>query len=115
MLPAWYVTLPRDEFIRRLDEQWALRTKFGWEIEDNPYTHALDLAVRGDVAASVNVLATEYFTEPVTMHLGWETFLHLPFFADVIKDPLVQSEMQRFRDEQEQLRIEVRDYLTNLN
>jgi TolB-like protein/tetratricopeptide (TPR) repeat protein len=115
VLPAWYVTLPRDEFIRRLDEQWALRTKFGWEIEDNPYTHALDLAARGDVAASVNVLATEFFTEPVATHLRWETALHLPFFADVIKDPLVQSEMQRYRDEQEQLRIEVRDYLTNLN
>ena len=115
VLPAWYVTVPRDEFIRRLDELWALRMKFGWEIEDSPHIHALDLAVRGDVAASVNVLVTEYFTEPVTIHLGWETSLHLPFFADVIKDPLIQSEMRRYRDEQEQLRIEVRDYLTNLN
>ena len=53
------------------------------------------------------------FAEPLTTNLTWrEDFSH-PMFSEVVADPRVQKEMQRWGAEEEVLRQEVRHYLAS--
>jgi len=111
---AWYATLPRDEVLRRLDILLEKGKAMGFEYTDDPYTHLTVLAVRGQIQEAIQVALDEVFTRSVAMNLGWrETFAQAQF-AHVVADERVQAAMQRWEEEEDALRAQVRSYLADL-
>ena len=111
---AWYATLPREEVLRRLDILLEQGKALGFKYSDDPYTHLTVLAVRGEIQEAIQVALDEIFTRSVATNLGWrETFAQAQF-AEVVADQRVQAALQRWAEEEEALRAQVRSYLADL-
>ena len=113
-LDAWYATLPRDEVIRRLDILLEQGKGLGFKYTDDPITHLTVLAVRGEVQEAIQVALDEVFTRSVATNLGWRDTFAQAQFAEVIADPRIKAAMQRWEEEEESLRAQVRSYLADL-
>jgi len=113
-LSAWYTSLPRDEFLRRLDVLIDVGRAHGFEPEQNPMIHVNILAMRGEIEQAVEVALDRIFTQSVATNLNWRENLSQPHLAKVIDDPRVQTAMQRWEEEEEALRNSVRSYLADL-
>lgn len=111
---AWYVSLPREELMRRLDAFLAHPGSMGYKIENDPYTEMNILAARGEIQQAIAVALEKVFTNSVATNLNWEQTFTQAQLADVVADPRVQSAMQQWRDEEARLRGEVRTYLADL-
>ena len=112
---AWYVSLPRDELLRRVDVVLQLGESLGYDYTENPFVHLNVLAMRGEIQAAVQVALDEVFTRPVAVSPGWQEMFAQAQFAEVIADPRVQSEMRRWEAEEAALRAEVEAYLADLH
>jgi tetratricopeptide (TPR) repeat protein len=113
-LSAWYTTLPRDELLRRLDRLIEIVSALGFEPEQDPMTHANILAMRGEIAAAVDVALERVFTQSVAVNLNWREDFAQPHLADVAKDTRIQAALQRWQEEEEALRSKVQSYLADL-
>jgi len=114
-LSGWYQTLPVEEVRRRSDVLSQIWAKMGFDIEDEPGVQAEVLAINGRTDEATDVVLNGVFAEPLTMHLNWRTDYSHPMFADVVADPRVQKEMQRWEAEEEVLRQDIRSYLASRN
>jgi TolB-like protein/Tfp pilus assembly protein PilF len=113
-LDAWYVTLPREEVLRRLDLLLERGAAMGIDHTEDPYTHMSVLAMRGEIQAAVRVALEEIFTRPVAMNLGWRDVFSQARFAEVAADARVQAAIERWEEDEAALRSEVRSYLADL-
>jgi TolB-like protein/tetratricopeptide (TPR) repeat protein len=113
-LSAWYTTLPRDELLRRLDRLIEIVSALGFEPEQDPMTHANILAMRGEIAAAVDVALERVFTQSVAVNLNWREDFAQPHLAEVVKDTRIQAALQRWQEEEEVLRSKVQSYLADL-
>jgi TolB-like protein/Tfp pilus assembly protein PilF len=113
-LNALYTTLPREELLSRLDRLLEVAAVLGFEPEQDPMTHANILAMRGEIAAAVDVALERVFTQSVAVNLNWREDFSQPHLADVVDDPRVQAAMQRWEEEEEALRNSVQSYLADL-
>lgn len=111
---AWYVSLPREELLERVNSLLDYGKSMGFDFEDEPYVHMSVLAMRGEIEEAVNVALTQIFSDSVAAHLAWEQTFAQAQFADIVADARVQTAMQRWRDEEARLRGEVRAYLADL-
>ena len=114
-IPGLQAALPEEEFIERLNSMWEMASQFGFNPTDDPWAHSFDLAARGDSAGAADVLADDFFDDPIATNLTGSSWLEIPLFEETIKDPRVQKEMQRWSAEKDVLREEVRTYLDSLN
>ncbi len=111
---AWYVSLPREELLRRLDILLAAGREMGFDLADDPNVHLEILAMRGDIQEAIRVALDEVFSQSVAMNLGWrETFAQAQF-AEVVDDTRVRAAMQRWETEERALRSNVAAYLEDL-
>ncbi len=111
---AWFATLSEDEMLRRLDTLLEFGRSVGFDIQDDPQTHMNVLALRGEVQQAIDVALNEFFSQSVTMHLGWRRNFEQAQFADVVADSRVQAAMQLWEEEETALRGQVRSYLADL-
>jgi tetratricopeptide (TPR) repeat protein len=111
---AWYTTLPRDEVLGRLDRLIEILAALGFEPEQDPMTHTNILAMRGEIAAAVDVALERIFTQSVAVNLNWREQFAQPHLADVVKDPRVQAALQRWQEEEEVLRSRVQSFMADL-
>jgi TolB-like protein/thioredoxin-like negative regulator of GroEL len=113
-LEAWYVSLPKEELMRRAEILIAHAESMGIRIQDSAYAQMNLLAVRGEIQQAVQVALERIFDQSVATNLNWEDNLAQAQLSEVVADPRIQAAMQRWRDEEERLRDEVRTYLTDL-
>ena len=112
---AWYVTLPGDEMIGRLDRLLEINLAFGSSPEDNPVTYVGILALKGRNQAAIELAQAEIFSESVANHLGWRRTVMQAQFSDILTDPGVQTSIRRWESEEDSLREHMRNYLSDLS
>jgi TolB-like protein/Tfp pilus assembly protein PilF len=111
---AWYVVLPREELLRRIDLMLQRATAMGFDYTEDPYTHLSVLAMRGEIQAAVQVALDDIFTRPVALNLGWREVFEQAQLAEVVADARVQAAMERWERDEAALRSEVQTYLADL-
>ena len=111
---AWYVTLPRDEMLRRLDALIEFATQFGFGVTDDPRTYMSILALRGDTNQAIDVALQRVFTRPVATNLDWRETMAQAQFEAVVADPRVQEAMQRWDEQEAALRGDVQSYFQDM-
>ena len=111
---AWYASLPRNEALERLDYLLAMMESNGFEPMKNPAMAANVHAMRGEIAAAVELVLEYISGESVASNLNWRRTAGLPQFADVMRDPRVQDEIARWEAEEAGLREDVRTFLEDL-
>lgn len=112
---AWYVSLPRDEMLRRLQKMREFAESVGFSPEQDPGTHVGILVLQGNVEEAIEIALADLFTESVAIHLDWKRALSQAQFAEFVEDPRIQMAMQRWEDEETALRDQVRTFLADLS
>ena len=113
-MSAWYTSLPRDEVLRRLDKLIGVGRTMGYDITEDPFTYFNVLALRGEIEQAIDVALGRLFTQPVATSLAWRELLAQAQFEDVVADPRVQSAMQRWEDQEAELREDVAAYFRDM-
>lgn len=114
-LAGWHQTLPIEEVRRRADVLYQYAVDSGFDIADDPGFRAYMLLLQGNTDEATEVMVQEVFTEPLTTNLVWREGLSHPMYDDIVADPRVQEEMQRWEAEEVVLRQQIRDYLASRN
>lgn len=112
---AWYVSLPRSEMLRRLEQLGEIAESFGVEPEQDPGTYVGILVLQGNIDEAIEVALADLFSDSVAIHLDWRRALSQAQFAEFVEDPRIQSAMQRWEDEENVLRDQIRTYLADLS
>ena len=66
------------------------------------------------IAAAVDVALERILSRSVAANLGWRDFFSMPHMQAVAGDPRVEVAMQRWEQEEAELRESVRSYLADL-
>lgn len=112
---AWYVSLSREEVLRRLDVLIDNAASGGFDVSQNPATHMGILAIRGEIEEAIDVALNEVFTDTVALHLDWrETFAQAQY-RDIAADPRIQTALKHWEDEEAALRRHVQAYFADLH
>lgn len=114
-LDAWYVTLPRDELLRRLDDLLESAADFEIDPLDDPETKMAVHALRGETEAAIETALTQVFTQPVTTLLHWREMFSQAQYAEIVADERIKEALQRWEEEYDELRGRVRSYLADLS
>jgi hypothetical protein len=112
---AWYVALPRDEMLRRLQKLGAIAESFGFVPEKDPGTHVGILILQGQVEDAIEIALADLFSESVAIHLDWRRALSQVQFAEFVDDPRIQMALQRWEQEEAALHDQVKKYLADLS
>ncbi len=108
---AWYATLPREEFERRLERLGELFRARGADPFANPEARLRSLAIAGDTEGAVALALEEVLSQHVTVYLGYEEKLAQPYFESLRADPRIQAALERWQDEEVELRRSVARFL----
>jgi len=111
---AWYVSLPREEVLRRLDIILEIGASLGLDLTQEPNTYLNVLAIRGEVEEAIEVALEQVFSQSVARNLGWRENFAQAQFAKIVADPRVQAAMRRWEEEEAALRGEVQSYFSDL-
>jgi TolB-like protein len=111
---AWYVSLPNSELLRRLDAFLEFRRTRGYSLQEQPLAEVDRLALRGEVAAAIELALSDVFTRSVAASLGWERTLAQAQYAEIVADPRIGAAIANWRAEEDALRKDVRAYLEDL-
>ena len=112
---AWYVSLPRDEMLRRLAKLREYADSFGFSPEQNPGTHVGFLVLQGKLEEAIEIALAELFSDSVAIHLDWRRALTQAQFAEFVEDPRIKTAMQRWENEESALRDQVKAFLADLS
>ena len=112
---AWYVSLPRDEMLHRLDALIDYGASAGIDVEQNPNTHMAILALRGETERAIEVALNEVFTNSVAVNLGWRENFAQAQYKDIVADPRIQAAMKRWENEEAALRGKIQAYFEDLH
>lgn len=111
---AWYVSLPQSELLRRLDAFLEFRRTRGYSVHEQPLAEVDRLALRGDVAAAIELALSDVFTRSVAASLGWERTLAQAQYDAIVADPRIEAAMAEWRAEEDALRNAVAAYLADI-
>ncbi len=111
---AWYVTLSGDEIAARIDKLLAIARSYGFDPEDDPAVRIGSLALQGRTEDAITIALEQFFTRPVSRHLGWQQDLAQAQFADFVDDPRVQAALRRWEEAEGVLRETVRVFLADV-
>ena len=111
---AWYVSLAQDELLRRLDAFLEFRRTRGYSLQEQPLAEVDMLALRGEVAAAIELALSDVFTRSVAASLGWERTLAQAQYEAIVADPRIEAAMAKWRAEEDALRDAVTAYLESL-
>ena len=112
---AWYVSLPRDEVMRRLDTLEDIAIERGFEAERQPTAYFGMLALRGKVKEAIELGLSDVFIGSVAERLNWRETFSQSFFEEIVADPDIQAALQRWEEEEEALRGQVQTYLADIH
>jgi len=112
---AWYVSLPRDEMLRRLDTLLEFGASVGYDLTKDAKTHLKVLALRGQTDQAIEIALQRVLSQPVSMNLGWQEDLAQAQYVEIVANPRVQEAMQRWQRDEAALRERVRAYFAALS
>ena len=112
---AWFVSLPRDELISRLETLLAFYQDVGFDPMGDPGTALAVAAIRSDYEAAVDIALDRFFTEPVAMNLGWRRTLAQAQYAPMLEDERVKAAIRRWENDEAELRDQLRNSLNDLS
>lgn len=104
----------RQELIDRMEQIYALFQQYGFTFADSPGANVRVLALSGKTDEAIDVALTEYFTKSYVWFGDWKSFFAQPYLADVVADPRVQEELQRWESEEAAYSEQVQAYLASL-
>jgi tetratricopeptide (TPR) repeat protein len=111
---AWYVSLPREELLNRLDTLLGYAESVGVDPTQNPGMHLSILAVRGETEKAIDVALEGVFSRSVATSLGWRETFSQPLYEEIVADPRIQAAMRRWEEEESQLRRQVEAYFRDM-
>ncbi len=111
---AWYVSLPQSELLRRLDVFLEFRLTRGYSRQEQPLAEVDMLALRGEVAAAVELALSDVFSRSVAANLGWERTLAQAQYEEIVADPRIEVAITKWRAEEVALRKAVATYLADV-
>jgi TolB-like protein/tetratricopeptide (TPR) repeat protein len=111
---AWYVSLPHEEVLRRLDALIDYAASAGFDVSQNPTTHMGILAIRGETEEAIDIALNQVFTDSVALNLGWRDTFAQAQFKDIVADPRIKVALKRWEDEEAALRGQVQAYFADL-
>ena len=112
---AWYVELPRDEMLRRLQRIGEIAAAFGFTPDQDAGIHVSVLVLQGQVEEAIEIALTDLFTESVAVHLDWKRALSQAQYSEFVEDPRIQAAMQRWEAEEAAIRGQVQAFLADLS
>ncbi len=114
-LGAWYVSLPREELLQRLDDLLDEAHEFGIDPLADPGNRLGVHALRGETEAAVKLALEQVFSQPVTRNLLWQEEYSQPMYADIVADEDVRDALRRRQAEYAVVRDQVRAYLAGIS
>ena len=108
---AWYLTLPREEFERRLERLGELSRARGVDPLADPESRLRFLATTGETERAVSLALELVSNQHVTANLGYSDKLAQPYFDSLRADPRIQSALERWREQENELRRSVARFL----
>ncbi len=114
-LDAWYVSLPREELLRRLDDLLNEAQEFGLDPLADPGHRLGVYALRGETEAGVSLALEQVLPQPVTRNLLWREQYSQPMYADIVADERVRNALRSREAEYDLVRKQVRDYLAGIS
>ncbi len=113
LIGTWWGLLSEEEFLRHRNNANAFFDSIGRPISESPSAYINSLLLLGDTEKAIDVALSKYFTAPITIRLGWRRYLNQPHFVDLLADPRIQAEVQRFEKEYAALSDQTRRYLVD--
>jgi len=114
-LEAWFVTLPRDELMSRLDTLLDFAKSYGFDPDSQPAVKLRILALRGEVQEAIEIGLSDVFVGSVAERLNWREDFSQAYLAGVVADPDVQAALKRWEEEEEAMRGQVQTYLADIH
>ena len=112
---AWYVALPRDELLQRLDDILEYAADFGVDPLKDPRTRLGIQALRGETEPAIETALQDVLPQPVTTDLELRDRLSLAQYADIVADDRVGDALQRWESRYDEMRERVKTYLAQLS
>lgn len=114
-LDAWYVSLPRDELLARIEKMLATAKKLGGDPLADPQARLQVAALKGNTEEAIEVAVNEVFTQPVESNLGWKETFGQAQFSEFVNDSRVQLALKGWEKELAELRGQVSRFLADLS
>ncbi len=114
-LDAWYMVLPREELLERIDKILAFADTLGIDPLAEPQSRIAVMALRGEVDEATEFALQEVLSQPVVSNLRWRHSLELPQYETMVADARVQQALKRWEEEWSALQARVSDYLEDLS
>jgi adenylate cyclase len=115
VLDAWYVSLPREELLQRLDDLLNEAQEFGVDPLADPGHRLGVYALRGETEAGLTLALEQVLPQPVTRNLLWREQYSQPMYADIVADERVRDALRSREAEYDLVRKQVRDYLAGIS
>ena len=113
LIGTWRRLLPEEEFLRQMRNAEAFFESIGRPIPEYSGAYIESLLLLGETEQAIEVALSRYFTAPITVRLGWQRYLNQPHFAELLADPRIQAEVQRFEKEYAAFADQTRRYLVD--
>ena len=111
MLALWYVTLPREEWLRRIDVLWAYAERWRFDPEEPSLPKAFREIGLGNHEDAINTAVTAMNETPVGSSLGWRDTFRTPYAQEIVDDPRIQAAMAKYEKDEAALRDSVLAFL----
>ena len=102
------------DIIAMMEQVYALFQQYGFTFADSPGANIRVLALSGKTDEAIDVALTEYFTKSYLWFGDWKSFFAQPYLADVVANPRVQEELQRWESEEAAYSEQLQAYLASL-
>jgi hypothetical protein len=106
--------MDQGEINRRIDYMTGIAESYGVDLSENKEVEFARLALIGEPEKAADVALEHIFTEPVLLNLEWEETFKQAQYAEVVEDPRVQAAMQKWQNEEDKLREDIRHWLADL-
>lgn len=114
-LDAWYVSLPRDELLARIEKMLANVRELGGDPLKAPEARMQVAALKDNTEEAIEVALNEVFTKPVESNLDWKATFAQAQFKDVVADSRIQLAFKAWENELATLRSQVSRFLADLS
>ena len=94
-------------------EDTASRAR-GYSLQEQPLAEVDTLALRGEIAAAIELALSDVFTRSVAASLGWERTLAQAQYEAIVADPRIEAAIAKWRADEDALREAVTAYLQSL-
>ena len=112
---AWFITLPRQDLLDRIEKMLAILKSYGRDPLEDPATKMDVHSMRGETAQAISVALAEVFAEPVLVNMNWRADFAQAQFRDLISDDRVKAALRNWEAEESEQRERVQNFLADLS